>query len=121
MSNAFDLRIRTCAWRIPWAVALSVSSGVPVGGWGWPISVSAVIMGTASCALRNSAPVSASEAEAATVRRVLHKTWMAPLGVGNGGVLAAPERLERKIKPAVRLRAFGNAASEQTERIMLLT
>ena len=72
MSKALDFFMRTVACRIPCAVALSVSKGMPVGGCLWPISSRAVIMvGTASWAFRKRLPVSASEAEAATVQMVL--------------------------------------------------
>ena len=54
------------AVRMPWDVALSVLIGV--GGCGWTISMSAVRMGTSCLPLRNIAPVSASAAEAMTVR-----------------------------------------------------
>ena len=77
--------MQTCARRIPRAVELSVSRGVPEDGCGWPILVRAVIMGTAAWALRKRAPVSASAAEAATERMVLQRTWTAAFGVGLGG------------------------------------
>jgi len=80
-------------------------------------------MGTASWALRNKLPISASAAEAATVRSVLQRTWTAPLGVGWGGELVALAREVRKKWPAARLRALGRtryAASEQTARTISL-
>jgi hypothetical protein len=58
----------------------------------------AVCMGTASWALRKRLLVSASEAEAATVRIFLQRTWMEPLSLGVGGKLVAPGRLVRKCK-----------------------
>ncbi len=89
------------------AVELSVSMGVPDWGCLCPISSSAVRIGTASCALRNKLPISASAAEAATVRSVLHRTWMAPFGSGRGGEVVALGKFVRKKCPAARLRALG--------------
>jgi hypothetical protein len=55
------------------------------------------------------------------VRKVLHKIWTAPFGLGDGGELVADARVVRKKCPAARLRAFGRtkyAASEQTASTM---
>ena len=64
-------------------------------------------MGTASCAFRNRLPISASAAEAATVRSVLQRTWTAPLGSGRGGDWEALGKVVKKKCPAARLRALG--------------
>ena len=65
------------------------------------------VQGTAACALRNREPDWVSEAEAATVRSVLQRTWLAPLGLGFGGEVVAQGRSVRKIWSAARLRALG--------------
>ena len=50
-------------------------------GCGWPSSLSIRQKTLASCAFRNSAPSSASAADAATSLRMVHCTWMAPLSL----------------------------------------
>ena len=47
MSNAFDSFCRYSEVKIPFAVRLSVNMGVPSGGWGWPSSLSNVLIGHA--------------------------------------------------------------------------
>ena len=67
------------------AFELSVSRGVPVGGWGCPNSTRVVRIGHASWALRKIPPVLASVAEAGTLFMVLTMTWSGPFGAGLGG------------------------------------
>ena len=67
------------------AFELSVSSGVPVEGWGCPNSTRVVILGHASWALRKIPPVLASEDEAGTPFMVLTMMWSGPFGAGLGG------------------------------------
>ena len=64
---------------MPTAVVLSMRIGM--GGCGCPNSVSVSRMIRACCALRNRAPNSASAAEAATMRRIVHNEWMAPFSL----------------------------------------
>ena len=54
--------------RIPWEVALAVL--IEVEGFGWPISMRDVWMGTACCPLSKIAPVLASAAESMMVRMI---------------------------------------------------
>ena len=64
------------------AVELSVFKGV--AGWGWPKARREIPQAIASCALPYTPPVPASAAAPITLRRVLHRVRMAPLGLGEG-------------------------------------
>ena len=65
---------------IPTAVELSTCIGV--GGWGLFISINVVLIGTAAWPFRNSAPYSASAAEAMMLHKILHMIKMNPLRMG---------------------------------------
>ena len=65
---------------IPTAVELSTCIGV--GGWGCCIYINVVLIGTAAWKFRNSAPYSASTAEAMMLRKSLHMIKMNPLSMG---------------------------------------
>ena len=68
--------------RIPVAVELSLITGVPWGGCGWPSSARATLMGQAFWAARKMPPVSASAAELTTFLRVLQRTWRSAFCIG---------------------------------------
>ena len=65
---------------IPTAVELSTC--IAVGGWGRWISINLVRIGTAAWTLRNSAPYSASSADATMLRNIFHKIKMNTLSMG---------------------------------------
>eukprot|EP00957_Ditylum_brightwellii_P014133 1065356-Ditylum_brightwellii.AAC.2 len=101
---------------IPTAVELLHMIGI--GGWGCPISCNARLIGLALQALRNKLPNSASDADAATNLRIVHRVWMSPLRkMALPGTVLLPRK---KCSPAM-LQALGSfiqAASEWTYRIM---
>jgi hypothetical protein len=73
---------------IPPVVVLSTCMGV--GGCGCPSSSRTRHSTLASCVLRNSAPSSASAADAATSLRMVQVIWIAPLimiGLSSCGIL----------------------------------
>ena len=80
MSIALDIFCLMLLLAIPTAVELLTCIGV--GGWGWPISMSVVCMGTAAWPLRKRAPYSASAEDDMTLRKILHKTWTKLLRMG---------------------------------------
>ena len=84
----------------PLAVALSVCMGV--GGCGCPISVKMFLMCTASLALMNNPPNSASAAEDITAFNIWATLWMLPL---LGGISSL---LDRKKWPPTLLLAPGS-------------
>ena len=61
-------------FTIPTVVVLSTCTGV--GGYGWPDSSSISLSVLASWVLRNSAPNSASAADATTSLRIAHVMWI---------------------------------------------
>ena len=64
---------------IPTIQVLSIC--IDVGGCGCPNSSSVMHMVLASFAIKNSAPSSASAAEAATNFNILHKEWIVPFNL----------------------------------------
>jgi len=96
ISMALECFCLTMSLMMPQAVLLSVWRGV--SGCGWPSSSKAVQMGHAVCALRNSAPSSASAALATTCHIIWHRTCKGPLsgGVGSVAVGVASSRARRK-------------------------
>ena len=80
--NALERFWRMLPASMLWEVALSVL--IEVGGCGWVISFRVVRMGTACWPLSKIAPVSASAADAMTVRMVWHLVRICPFEVGVG-------------------------------------
>ena len=106
MLIAFDRQCLIVLFTKPMAVELSTCIGV--GGCGCPISSRAIRRGTASFAVKNMAPTSASIAELMTLFIIFASTWITPLGVGGyaGASLGFLGLLLRKKMALARLRAL---------------
>ena len=85
---------------------------IGVGGCGWPNSSSVMRMILASFAFKNSAPSSASAAEAATNFNILHKEWIAPFNLI--GCPSTGTEPKKKCPPA-RLRDLGAVRYDASE------
>ena len=65
------------------AVVLSTCRGV--GGWGFPISINVVLMGTASYPFMYPAPISASAADPMTLFIIFELMWTAQFNFASAG------------------------------------
>ena len=79
-------------------LAVELSTGMGVDGWGCPSSESMLQMGTASWPLRKVDPILDSVADNITFLMILDTVWMGPLRVGLmlGARFGSGERLLRK-------------------------
>ena len=84
------------------AFELSVSSGVPVEGWGCPNSTIVVIIWHASWEPIKIPPVLASVVEAGTLFMVLTMMWSGPFGAGLGesvvGLLVSVNSVAQRLR-----------------------
>ena len=95
MSIALERRCETVSVRIP--VEARLSNWIGTGPWGWFISFSVVIMGTASRAFRKPIPVSDSWTEDITLGMTLLFTKIGALwgGGGSSGLMGSLGLSER--------------------------
>ena len=79
-----------------------------VAGWGCPISINVVWIGTAFLLLVNKVPRSTSMAHAITLRMMENSTQSVPLGSGitAGGLVGSCVWVTKKNNPPARLRTY---------------
>ena len=102
MSMIVDRCCLQVRFIVPAAAELSVWQGM--GACGCPISSKVVLMTVASSVLQNKEPVSASEADETTWRKMPKFAWMAPLLMGSSCLSGS---VDKKNNPPNLLLALG--------------